>query len=155
MTGINASRRKILSLCAAGMAALFLAAGPAYAEDKPHRLALQVSDADPDKMMAALDVARNVSELYSEKAEEVDIQIIAMIGGLAMLRADTSPVKERVLGFAKSMPNVTFVACGNTIDTLKRREGRDIPLLPNATIAKAGVVRLMELQEAGWTIVRP
>src|SRR5437764_11887215 len=98
---------------------LFFAA-PALA-DGPHRLALQVSDNDAEKMNAALNVAANVSKYYSDKGEEIEIQIVAFNAGLHMLRQDTSPVAPRLASFAKGMPNVRFVACQNTLDSMARR----------------------------------
>src|SRR5881392_3721992 len=86
--------------------ALFFAL-PAFA-DGPHRLALQISDNDADKMNAVLNVAANVSKYYSGKGEEVEIQIVAFNAGLHMLRTDTSPVGPRIASFAKGMPNVSF-----------------------------------------------
>lgn len=127
----------------------------ALATDKVHRLALQISDNDPEKMTAVLNVAANVSQHYAKKAEEVEIRIVAFNAGLHMLRADTSAVKDRVIQFSKSVPNVTFNACGNTIEGMTKREGKAPPIVENATVVPAGVVTLMELQEAGWTIVRP
>lgn len=127
---------------------------PALA-DGPHRLALQISDNDSDKMNAVLNVAANVSKYYSDKGEEVEIQIIAFNAGLHMLREDTSPVKLRIAGFTKSMPNVSFKACQNTIDAMGKRESKEIPIVANAEHVPAGVVTLMELGEKGWTIVRP
>ena len=72
-----------------------------------------------------------------------------------MLLADRSPVKERVTGFARSMPNVSFIACGNTLETLARKEGALPPLLPGVTVVETGVATLMDLAEKHWTIVRP
>jgi intracellular sulfur oxidation DsrE/DsrF family protein len=34
-------------------------------------------------------------------------------------------------------------------------ENKEIPIIPEATVVKSGVVRVMELQEQGWTYVRP
>jgi hypothetical protein len=34
-------------------------------------------------------------------------------------------------------------------------EDKKIPLVAQATLVKSGVVRVMELQEQGWTYVRP
>jgi len=127
---------------------------PALA-DGPHRLALQISDNDADKMNAVLNVAANVSKYYSDKGEEVEIQIIAFNAGLHMLREDTSPVKPRVSSFARGMPNVSFKACQNTIDSMAKRENKSIPIMENADHVPAGVVTLIELGEKGWTIVRP
>lgn len=135
--------------------ALTVPLGHALAADKVHKLALQISDNDPEKMTAVLNVAANVSQHYAKKAEEVEIRIVAFNAGLHMLRTDTSAVKDRVIQFSKSLPNVTFNACGNTIEGMTKREGKAPPIVENATIVPAGVVTLMELQAAGWTIVRP
>ena len=63
------------------------------------QLALQISDNDPAKMNAVLNVAANVSKYYSDKGEEVEIQIVAFNAGLNMLRDDKSPVKPRLKSF--------------------------------------------------------
>ena len=120
-----------------------------------HKLALQISDSDPAKMNAVLNVAANVSKYYSEKGDEVDIQIIAFNAGLNMLREDKSPVLTRLKSFKQGMPNVAFIACENTLDTMTRNEGKEPPLVDNAKRVTAGVVTLMELDKQGWTIVRP
>ena len=122
---------------------------------EPHKLALQISDNDPEKMNAVLNVAANVSRHYAAKGEEVSIQIVAFNAGLHMLRDDTSPVKERLGSFASSMPDVSFKACGNTLDAMTKREGKPIKIIGNADLVPAGVVTLIELGEKGWTIVRP
>jgi intracellular sulfur oxidation DsrE/DsrF family protein len=131
-----------------------LAVAAANAAEK-HKLALQISDNDPDKMNAVLNVAANVSKYYSDKGEEVDIQIVAFNAGLHMLREDTSPVKPRLKSFKQGMPNVSFMACENTLESMARKEGKEPALVDNAERVKAGVVTLIELGEKGWTIVRP
>jgi intracellular sulfur oxidation DsrE/DsrF family protein len=134
--------------------AMLSLAGAASAGEH-HKLALQISDNDPVKMNAVLNVAANVSSYYSEKGDEVEIQIVAFNAGLHMLREDTSPVKPRLKSFKQGMPNVSFLACENTLDSMARNEGKQPPLVENATKVKAGVVTLIELAEKGWTIVRP
>jgi intracellular sulfur oxidation DsrE/DsrF family protein len=130
-----------------------LAFAPAGAGE--HKLALQISDNDPDKMNAVLNVAANVSKYYSDKGEEIDIQIVAFNAGLNMLLADASPVKPRLKSFKESMPNVSFMACENTLEAMTRKAGKEPALVDNAERVKAGVVTLIELGEKGWTIVRP
>jgi uncharacterized protein len=130
-------------------------APPAWAADVVHKLALQVSDNDADKMNAALNVAANVSKYYAEKSEDVQIEIVAFNAGLHMLREDTSPVKERLQSFAQSMPNVAFRACNNTLEAMTRKEGKKPGIVANATLVPAGVITLMELANKGWVIIRP
>lgn len=120
-----------------------------------HKLALQISDNDAGKMNTVLNVAANVSKYYTDKGDEVEIQIVAFNAGLTMLRADKSPVLTRLKSFKQGMPNVAFIACENTLDSMTRREGKEPQLVDNAKRVKAGVVTLIELNEKGWTIVRP
>lgn len=127
---------------------------PASAMEK-HRLALQVSDSEPAKMNAVLNVAANVSKYYSDKGDEIDIQIVAFNAGLNMLRTDKSPVLNRLKSFKQGMPNVSFKACENTLANMTRQEGKEPPLVDNATRVPAGVVTLMELSAKGWPIIRP
>ncbi|MDX3970209.1 MAG: DsrE family protein [Bradyrhizobium sp.] len=122
---------------------------------EPHRLALQISDDDPGKMRAVLDVAANVSRHYSGQGEDVEIVVVAFNGGLDMLLDDRSPVKERLLNFLKSMPNVSFIACGNTLQTLTAKEAKRPPLIEGVSVTQVGVAALMDLAEKNWTIVRP
>ena len=77
--------------------------------------------------------------------------------GLHMLRDDTSPVKDRIkqLAEGKSAGKITFAACNNTKQGMEKREGHAITIIPQATIVPSGVVQLMELQEQGWSYVRP
>lgn len=143
---------------AAFLVALVVLAFPALAGDKVHKLALQISDGTPEKMTAVLNVAGNVSRLYSDMGEEVEIRIVAFNAGLNMLRTDKSPVLDRLKSVSESMPNVKFEACGNTRDNMAKAEGKkpeEILLFSGAKVVKAGVVSLIELSEKGWTIVRP
>jgi len=128
----------------ATIALVALAAWPSSVfAGEPHKLALQVSDNDAEKMNAVL------------KGEEIEIEVVAFNAGLHMLRDDTSQVNPRLKSFAQSMPNVKFMACQNTLDGMTKREGKKPALVDNAVLVPAGVVRLIELNEKRWTIVRP
>ncbi len=144
-------------LAVAALGVLLASVSPAVAQtpDGIHRLALQVTEANLAKMNLVLDVAANVSRHYSGIGEEVEIEIVAFGDGIHMFRADTSPVKKRLVNFMQSMVNVTYQACGNTLDTMERNEGGRPPLIEGTGIVQTGVARLIELDEQGWTIVRP
>ena len=120
-----------------------------------HKLALQVSDDDDATMRSALDIAANVSRYYTERAEEVDIRIVVYGPGMVMLRPEKTPVMDRLTSFSQSMPNVSFAACGNTLDTLELKEGERPKIVPFATVVEAGVVELLRLHEDGYTLVKP
>ena len=122
---------------------------------KPHRLILQVNSNEPAMMNLALNNASNVVQYYKDLGEKVSIEVVTFGPGLHMLRDDTSPVKARIETLALSSPEISFKACGNTRENMSRAEGKEIPLIPEAKVVKSGVVRVMELQEQGWTYVKP
>jgi len=123
--------------------------------EKEHRLILQVNNNDAAAMNLALNNAMNVTQYYKQLGEKVKIEVITFGPGLNMLRDDTSPVKARIETMALSTPEVSFKACGNTQENMRKAENKDIPIIPQAQVVKSGVVRVMELQEQGWTYVRP
>jgi intracellular sulfur oxidation DsrE/DsrF family protein len=122
---------------------------------KLHRLAVQVNVNEPAAMNLALNNASNVAQYYKELGQKVQIEIVAYGPGLHMLRQDTSPVKDRIKSISESIPNIAFKACGNTQQNMQKTEAKDIPLVSQAEVVKSGVVRLMELQEQGWSYIRP
>ena len=125
------------------------------ANKKPHNLVLQVNANDPAMMNLALNNATNVAQYYKDLGEKVTIEVVTFGPGLHMLRDDTSPVKARIKSIKEANPAITFKACGNTQENMHKAENKDIPLIPEATVVKSGVVRVMELQEQGWTYVKP
>ena len=132
-------------------------ASSGFAEGKPHRIAIQVDQNDPQVMNLALNNATNVIEYYRAKNEEVEIDIVTYGPGLHMLRADTSPVQDRVKRLKDMVfpGKIQFSACNHTKEGMEKTEGHAISILPDATVVPSGVVRLMELQEQGWSYVRP
>jgi len=125
------------------------------APKREHHIVFQLTDNDPARMTMVLDNIANVSRYYADKGDPVEFEIVAYGPGLHMLRADTSPVAARVKSVKESIPDVTFTACGNTIENMERVEGRKIQILPQAGVVQAGVARLAELQEQGWSYIRP
>ena len=136
----------------------FTSASPAAdAAKKTHHIAIQVDQNDPQVMNLALGNANNVIEYYRAKNEEVDIDIVAYGPGLHMLRTDTSPVQDRIKRLKDQVfpGKIQFSACNNTKQGMEKAEGHPIPILPEATVVPSGVVHLNELQEQGWSYVKP
>ncbi len=137
-----------------------LGSNPASAHDDApphdmHRIVIQVSDDSPGTFNKVLNNASNMSSYFLERGEDYEIEIVAYNAGLHMLRTDTSPVLERIKGFTDSVPNVTISACGNTIKGMSKQAGKEIEIVPNARVVPGGIVRLMELSDQGYFMIRP
>ncbi|HWB46387.1 MAG TPA: hypothetical protein VG900_13170 [Hyphomicrobiaceae bacterium] len=122
---------------------------------KVHKVAIQVDENNKATMNLALNNAENVIEYYKSKGEKVLVEIVTYGPGLHMLRADSSPVKDRIAPMALEHSNLIFAACANTRAKMAKAENKEIPLISEAKITPSGVVRLMELQGQGYAYIRP
>src|SRR5580698_4864074 len=87
------------------VALLSMAFAPtAFAEGKTHRISVHIDQNDPQVMNMALNNVTNVIEYYRGRNEEVNVEVVAYGPGLHMLRADTSPVQDRI----KDLKDMTF-----------------------------------------------
>ena len=122
-----------------------------------HRVVFQVDSNDPDTMNLTLNNVTNVIDAFRDKHEDLEVDVVAYGPGLHMLRADTSKVADRVAHLPDyAYPaHLQFSACNNTKEGMERKEGHPIRLLPAATLVPSGVVRIIELQEQGWSYVKP
>lgn len=145
------TRRSVAAMVATALAAALLPWGTASAQNldlaRPHKLVLQVSDADPAKWNLAFNNARNVWADLGR--DSVAIEIVAYGPGIGMLKMD-SVVGARVAEAVAA--GMSVVACGNTMKNAKlTRED----MLPNIGYVDAGVVQLMKRQREGFAYIRP
>ena len=119
---------------------------------KENKVVIQISDDNPRTMNIVLNNAMNLTKALG--AGGVDIEIVAYGPGLKMVHKD-SKLRGKIQK-VNSFGNVTFAVCANTMKNLKWTE-KD--LLADAFIQKAvvpgGVIRIMELQQQGYTYIRP
>ena len=148
------SRRAVLT----GIAGTALLTSPVFAGqagDGTKRLAIQISDNDPATFNKALNVATNFARGMSESGDFYEVEIVTFNAGLHMLRTDTSPVMDRIQSISSSIPEIKFSACGNTIKGMTKNEGKAPPITEHAGVVTAGVVRLLELDDSGYYVIRP
>lgn len=137
------------------LAAAFAATSTmALAEGGTHHIAIHVDESDPQVMNMALNNVQNINKYYQSKGEDVVIELVAYGPGLQMFLPD-SPVAARLSTMSLEMDSLTFAACGNTHRRMSEKAGKEITLVDEATMVPSGVVRLVELQEQGYSYVRP
>lgn len=123
-------------------------------EDKPfaeHKVVLQISDNDPSKQTLVLNVANNLIKSYGGP-DKVDVEIVAFGPGLRLMFDDNGN-KGRINGLTEN--GVRFAACGNTKKKMTSKLGHEPKLNSQASIVPAGVVRIIELVDKGYTLIKP
>ena len=149
------NRRVSISLLCALATLLALAAAPASMaqEEKPfaeNKFVLQISDMDPDKQTLVLNVATNIMKHYGQ--DQADVEIVAFGPGLRLLFEDNAN-SGRIDGLVDS--GVRFFACQNTINNMSRILGTPLELNQHHSTGKGGIVRIKELTDQGYLLVKP
>ena len=139
-----------------GLITLCFASASSVAEIKTdkafveHKIVLQISDNDPSKQTQVLNVASNLLNAYG--SEKVDIEVVAFGPGLRLLFAENSN-SGRIDGLTQS--GVRFAACNNTINNMTQTLGSAPKLHASATVVPGGIVRIKELADQGYLLVKP
>ncbi len=143
---------KAFALYAALFISLFGFATSSMAEKAfaEHKVVLQISDPNPFKQTLVLNVANNILKYYGP--DLVDVEIVAFGPGLRLLFKHNVN-SGRIQGLVDN--GVRFSACSNTIKNMTRKLGRKLVLNSNAVRVSAGVVRILELTKAGYTLIKP
>ncbi len=126
----------------------------AIAADKPFaekKIVLQISDPNPFKQTLVLNVANNILKEYG--TDNVAMEIVAFGPGVRLLFADNAN-KARIKALADN-GGVTFHACSNTIKNMTKQLGYAPEINPIAGKSGPGVVRILELVDQGYVLVKP
>jgi len=123
-------------------------AEPKPSFDNPRQVVFSVIEGSPDALDHVLSVANNVLKFYGP--ENVQMKIVAYSKGIELLNNKNKETSVRV--DALMQYEVEFVACGNTMRTLKIKEE---DLVEGSVIVTAGVVELLESVQKGWIYIKP
>lgn len=140
-------RSKIVGWILQGVLAAMAIVPPAHAAEKGiEKIVIQVSDADPKTWNQALNVVKNLQQVYGKGTK---IEIVAFGNGIGMVKMD-SEVGSRIEDTLQSGAEV--YACQNT---MRGRKLSKEDMLGKIGYVPAGVVEIIEKQRQGWATLRP
>ncbi len=123
-------------------------AEPKPSFDNPRKIVFSITEGDAHSLDHVLSVANNVLKFYGPN--NVQMKIVAYSQGIKLLDKNNKESAVRV--DALMQYEVEFIACGNTMRTLKIKEEE---LVEGSVIVTAGVVELLESVQKGWTYIKP
>lgn len=125
---------------------------PVFPGDPPkHRVVFQFNHANTDYQTHILN---SMSALLTDYGDDIGLAVVAFSKGIHVLakkprRPVDKSIYERVQGFADNY-GVTFVACGNTMQTVGYSAG---DMRAFVKIEPVGIAALMHYQEQGWSYI--
>jgi intracellular sulfur oxidation DsrE/DsrF family protein len=121
---------------------------PKPSMENPRRIALMLSTDDPKIVNQLLFNVINIQKFYG--MDKVELVVVAFGAGLRAVMEDTSPVAARIR--SQQHYGVRFIACGNTMDAMKKKRGS---LIKGVEWVQAGLPELVERHLRGWVILNP
>jgi intracellular sulfur oxidation DsrE/DsrF family protein len=115
-----------------------------------HKIVFQISSADPVTQNLVLNNAANIRKHYGR--DNVDVVVVAYGPGLSLL---TKASKQAARVKSMATEGVSFDACHNTMEAIKKKTGKMPVLTDGVKVVPAGVADIVELQEKGYKYIRP
>lgn len=115
-----------------------------------HKVVLQISDPNPFKQTLVLNVANNLMKHYD--AGDLDLEIVAFGPGLKLMlegNVNTPRIKSLM------SVGVRFSGCSNTLNNFSKKLGYKPELIDGVTVVPAGAARILQLNAAGYQILKP
>lgn len=122
----------------------------ALAED-PDQVLLHLDESDPARFQAVLDYAENFLRSHGQGNSRVEV--IANAGGVDLLRAGTSPHRERIEDMMDRYENLDFITCSNALRNL-RAKGIEPRLLDRVEYDRTAVDHIVQRLRDGWSYRR-
>jgi uncharacterized protein len=124
------------------------------AADPVSKILVHYNSGDIEKAAQTLDDLEGMLKYYRTTGQIARVELVVNGDGLNLLRADASDYAERIERMQREYDNLSFVACQNTIDRLKRETGIVARLLPGVVVIDSGVAQLMRRQHQGWAYIQ-
>ena len=120
------------------------------AEGTTTKLVIQISDSDPSKQHLALSNVYNLQKYYG--LDNIEIEVVAYGPGISLLYPEG---KEASRVRSLMAQDVIFTGCQNTLDTIKTKIGKEPELIDDVEVVRAGIARIIELQDEGYRYLHP
>jgi intracellular sulfur oxidation DsrE/DsrF family protein len=118
-------------------------------------IVMHVNFNDAERYGFVLNNIENICDYYRASDTSLDLRVVCHGPGLHLLRADTSPVRDRLLDICERYTELGLYACGNTIERMTKAEGKAPELVAPAMAVEAGLPEIVELQIRGFSYLKP
>lgn len=119
----------------------------------PELVMFHISTSDDRVGSELLDQVELIADQYRRWGRTLRVVVVANNEGLRLFQAGRSPNEGRIRELFARYDNITFAACGNTLQRLTS-SGDPLPLLPQAIVVDSGIAEIARRQKQGWKYIR-
>ena len=125
----------------------------AVQQPQSEKIILHISKSDPEQFTTALDYAEKFLTEHEAQGHQVDV--VAHAGGLNMMRADVSPIKEQIVAMMDKYDNLHFIACAGAIKMYTQKNGVAPVIIQGVGTDDTAFDHIVgRLQGGGWKYIK-
>jgi intracellular sulfur oxidation DsrE/DsrF family protein len=122
-------------------------------QQETEKVILHISKSDPKQFSAALAYAEKFLAEHESSNNQIDV--VAHAGGLNLMRADTSPLKEQIISLMDKYDNIHFVACAGAIKMYTQKNGVAPDIIQGVGTDDTAFDHIVgRLQTGGWKYIK-
>ena len=131
------------------LALMFLIPSLSFAADR--KMAIQINSNDSLTQKMALISARNLKAVLGK--DKIDVELVVYGPGLSIIKSENKNA-FRVQDLMQKY-GLKVSVCEGTLKGYAKRHGSEAEIISGVTRVPTGAIRLLELQEKGYTYLRP
>ena len=117
------------------------------------KIILHISKSDPEQFTAALGYAEKFLAEHQAQGHQVDV--VAHAGGLDMMRADVSPIRQQIVALMDKYDNIHFIACAGAIKMYTQKNGVAPVIIQGVGTDYTAFDHIVgRLQAGGWKYIK-
>ncbi len=127
----------------------FVLASNSFAADR--KMAIQINSSDPLTQKMALLNARNLKAVIGK--DNIDVELVVYGPGLSLITTDklnSSRVEDLIKRYGLKVS-----VCEGTLKRYAKVHGSEPDIIEGISRVSTGAIRLLELQEQGYSYIRP
>lgn len=117
------------------------------------RVVVHLDTASPARFERALNRTEQLLVAAQRDGRFIQLHLAANSHGVDLFRTSTSPFAGRIHDLQARYPNLTFIACGQTIKRLENYK-QDARLLPEVRVVPAVFDEVVNSLKSGWTYIK-
>jgi len=130
----------------------FLILIPSISFSADRKMVIQVNSKDPITQKMALNSAKNLKKLLGK--DTIDVEIVVYGPGIRLIESSGRSAEKVKSLMADYGVNVSV--CNGALKAYaKRHGGHELEIIGGVSKVKTGAIRILELQEQGYSYLRP
>jgi hypothetical protein len=118
------------------------------------RVVFHISNDDLAVADELFDQVEFVLQEYAASGRPIRVEVVANNQGLRLFQQGRTLFEKRIADLDSRYQNITFAACGNTMERIQKETGETIEILPQAVIIRSGISFVARRQKQGWSYIK-